>query len=119
MLCEKKELVGTPPPLFVLKIVYSYVIEAADSKSDLGLYGRALVSEMMVFLRIRVTCIFQLNDLFALLFEKMLLLLHFQSKFPTYTLKSKYPTYTLKSKGHTYTLITLMNLINVKNVKNF
>ena len=46
------------PPLFDLKIVYSYVIEVADSESDLGLHGRALVSEIMVFLRIRVTCIF-------------------------------------------------------------
>ena len=49
---------------------------------------------------------------FALLFEKMNLLVHPQSKYPTYTLKvntlqptytlkvntSKYPTYTLKSK---------------------
>ena len=55
----------TPPPLFDLKIVYSYVIEVADSESDLGLHGRALVSEIMVFFRIRVTCIFQLNDLFC------------------------------------------------------
>ena len=31
------------PPLFDLKIVYSYVIEVADSESDLGLHGRALV----------------------------------------------------------------------------
>ena len=54
-----------PPPLFDLKIVYSYVIEDADSESNLGLHGRALVSEIMVFLRIRVTCIVQLNDLFC------------------------------------------------------
>ena len=57
-----------PPPLFDLKLVYSYVFEVADSESDLGSHGKALVSEIMVFLRIRVTCIFQLNDLFALLF---------------------------------------------------
>ena len=37
------ELVGDPPPPpFDLKIVYSYVIEVADSESDLGLHGRAL-----------------------------------------------------------------------------
>ena len=35
-----------PPPLFDLKIVYSYVIEVADSESDLGLHGKALVSEI-------------------------------------------------------------------------
>ena len=52
-------------PAFRLKTVYSYVIEVADSKSDLVLHGRALVSEIMVFLRIRVTCIFQLNDFFC------------------------------------------------------
>ena len=53
------ELVGKPPPpLFDLKLVYSYVTDVADSESDLGLHGRALVSEIMVFLRIRVTCIF-------------------------------------------------------------
>ena len=47
----------TPPPLFDLKIkiVYSYVIEVADSESDLGLHCRALVSEILLFLRIRVT----------------------------------------------------------------
>ena len=38
-----------PPPLFDLKIVYSYVIEVADSESDLGLHGRALVSEIFAF----------------------------------------------------------------------
>ena len=76
-----------PPPLVDIKIVYSYVIEVADSESDLGLHGKALVSEILVFLRIRVTCIFQLNDLFALLFEKMHLLIHPQIKYPTYTLK--------------------------------
>ena len=37
------------PPLFDLNIVYSYVIEVADSESDLGLHGRALVSEIFVF----------------------------------------------------------------------
>ena len=51
---------GTPgdPPLFELKLMYSYVIELADSESDLGFFNSALVSEIMVFLRIRVTCIF-------------------------------------------------------------
>ena len=40
----------TPPPLFDLKIVYSYVVEVADSESDLGLHGRALVSEIICIL---------------------------------------------------------------------
>ena len=48
----------TPLPLFDQKLVYSYVIELADSESDLGLFSTALVSEIMVFFRIRVTCIF-------------------------------------------------------------
>ena len=74
------------PPLIDLKIVYSYVIEVADFESDLDLNGRPLVSEIMVFLRNRVTCIFQLNDLFKLLFKKIHLLIHPQSKYPTYTL---------------------------------
>ena len=47
------------PPLFDRKLVYYYVIEVADSESDLGLHGKPLVSEKMAFLRIRVTCIFQ------------------------------------------------------------
>ena len=38
-----------PPPLFGLKIVYSYVIDVADSESVLGLHGRALVSEIFAF----------------------------------------------------------------------
>ena len=37
------------PPLFQLKLVYSYVIEVADSESDLGLYRTALVSEIFAF----------------------------------------------------------------------
>ena len=37
------------PPLFDLKIVYSYVIEVADSESDLGLHAKALVSEIFSF----------------------------------------------------------------------
>ena len=35
--------------LFDLKIVYSYVIDVADSESDLGLHGSALVSEIFAF----------------------------------------------------------------------
>ena len=31
-----------PPPLFDLKLVYFYVIEVADSESDLGLFSTAL-----------------------------------------------------------------------------
>ena len=42
-------LENPPPPLFDLKIVYSYVIEVADSEYDLGLHGRALVSEIFAF----------------------------------------------------------------------
>ena len=37
------------PPLFDIKIVYSYVIEVADSESVLGLHGKALVSEILAF----------------------------------------------------------------------
>ena len=37
------------PPLFDLKLVYSYVIEVADSESDLGLHGKSLVSEIFAF----------------------------------------------------------------------
>ena len=36
-------------PAFRPKIVYSYVIEVADSESDLGLQGKALVSEIFAF----------------------------------------------------------------------
>ena len=43
-----------PPPLFDLKIVYFYVIEVADSESDLGLHDLALVSKIQVFARTRV-----------------------------------------------------------------
>ena len=73
-MCLKQNTHGAgrepPPPLVDLKIVYSYVIEVADSESDLGLHGRGLVSEIMVSLRIRVTCIFQLNDLFCTTIRK-------------------------------------------------
>ena len=51
--------------------MYSYVIEVADSESDLGLFSTTLVSEILLFLRIRDTYIFQFNDLFALLFEEI------------------------------------------------
>ena len=36
-------------PLFDIKIVYSYVIEVADSESDLGLFSTTLVSEIFAF----------------------------------------------------------------------
>ena len=42
--------------------MYSYVIEVADSESDLGLHGKALGSEILLFIRIRITKIFQFND---------------------------------------------------------
>ena len=38
-----------PPPLFDLKLVYSYLVEVADSESDLGLHGKPLVSEIFAF----------------------------------------------------------------------
>ena len=38
-------LVYNPPPLFDLKLEYSYVIKVADFESDLGLFSTALVSE--------------------------------------------------------------------------
>ena len=38
-----------PTHAFRLKIVYSYVIEVADSKSVLGLFSTALVSEIFAF----------------------------------------------------------------------
>ena len=38
-----------PPPLFDLKLVYSYVVEVADSESDLGLHGNPLVFEIFAF----------------------------------------------------------------------
>ena len=42
-------LQNPPPPLFRLKLDYSYVIEVADSESDLGLHGKALVSKIVAF----------------------------------------------------------------------
>ena len=39
----------TIPPLFDIKLLYSYVIEVADSESDLGLHKKALVSEIFTF----------------------------------------------------------------------
>ena len=42
--CSRKSF-----PLFDLKLVYSYVIEVADSESDFGLHGKALVSEIFAF----------------------------------------------------------------------
>ena len=42
-------LVYNPPLLFDLKLAYSYVIEVADSESDLGLFSTALVSEIFAF----------------------------------------------------------------------
>ena len=37
------------PSLFDVKPVYSYVVEVADSESDLDLHGNALVSETLAF----------------------------------------------------------------------
>ena len=44
--------------LIELKLVYSYVIEVADSESDFGLHIKALVSEILLFILIRLTYIF-------------------------------------------------------------
>ena len=41
------------PSLFDLKIVYSYEIEVADSESDFGLHGKALVSEIFAFCHLK------------------------------------------------------------------
>ena len=67
--------------LIDLKLVYSYVIEVADSESDFGLHNKTLVSEILLFIRIRVThfaiysnkinIYLQLKDFFALLFEEI------------------------------------------------
>ena len=51
ILLETISVLVYKPPLFDLKIVYPYVIEVADSESDLGLHGKALVSEIHVFAR--------------------------------------------------------------------
>ena len=48
-------LLYNPPPLFDLKIAYSYVIEVADSEYQLRFRRRPLVSEIFIFPRIRVT----------------------------------------------------------------
>ena len=42
-------------PAFRPKTVYSYVIEFADSESDLGLCNLSLFVELLAFLRIRMT----------------------------------------------------------------
>ena len=47
---------------------FYHLLECArgrPGRCGLGLHGKALVSEILVFLRIRVTCLFQLNDLFC------------------------------------------------------
>ena len=51
----KEILVQFHNPFFQLKIVYSYVFEVADSEYLLGFYSTALVSKILLFLRIRVT----------------------------------------------------------------
>ena len=53
-----------PPPLFRLKLVYSYVIEVADSEYQLLFSHKLLVSEILLFLRIRVSYIYAFCDLF-------------------------------------------------------
>ena len=61
--------------------MYFYVIEVADSESNFDLHKKALVSEILLFIRIKVThfaissnkinIYLQLNDFFALLFEEI------------------------------------------------
>ena len=43
------------PLLVDLKVGYCYVIEVADSKSDLGLHSKTLISKILLFLRIKMT----------------------------------------------------------------
>ena len=62
---NKRVLVYTPTPAFRPKNSLFLRNRVADSEADLGLHIKALVSEILVLLRIRVTCIFQLNDLFC------------------------------------------------------
>ena len=52
---------GPYPPLFDLKLVYSYIIEVPDSEYDFDLFSTTLVSKILLFLRIRVSYIFQYN----------------------------------------------------------
>ena len=60
------ELLYKTPSLFELKIEFSYVIEVADSESDLGLHNTTLVSELLAFVRIRVSYIFDFGYLFPI-----------------------------------------------------
>ena len=54
------------PPLFRLKLVYSYVIEVADSEYQLLFRRRPLVSAIFIFPWIRVTYnTYEFNDLFC------------------------------------------------------
>ena len=46
---KKRHYFTKPPPLFQLKLVYSYVIEVADSKYQLRLHDKALVSGKFSF----------------------------------------------------------------------
>ena len=46
IITEQAALLHKIPPLFEIKIVYSYVIKVADSESDLGLHNKALVSKI-------------------------------------------------------------------------
>ena len=47
---KKSTTLQKNPPLFKLKLMYSYVIEVADSESDLVLYGTNLISEIFALL---------------------------------------------------------------------
>ena len=43
------------PRFFDLKLMYSYVIEIAESEYNLGLHGKALLSKILLFLQIKMT----------------------------------------------------------------
>ena len=58
----KRKITKAPP----LQILFSagtpvekrpYVLKVADSESDIGLHVKALVLKILIFIRIRVTCI--------------------------------------------------------------
>ena len=44
----------SPPPIFDLKLVYFYVIIVANSESNLGVFITALVSKILLFLKIKM-----------------------------------------------------------------
>ena len=84
----------------------SYVIEVADFEYHLCLHDKSVVWKIELFSRIRVPCIFQLNDLIALLFEKMHLLIYTLKENTLHTPSKNIPYIHTQSKYSTYTFIT-------------